>query len=257
MVKPELQEKSWKKLFNHDLNDKVMKIILLLILFHVTSLFAQNNREIFDSLKVYHYQALFINENGDTLSNEMVSLQSTGKPWSADPKQDLAIYNYYSSDSVVSGFTNPMNEKLVWKPLSYHKESRTGVIETDSSIWIHPFRSNQYCYTEVAPFPTVKNPKSLKVGDQYSGGTLFIMSGWGAFKGKVKSSFEVIDTKNHSLNGSQISDCFEIVGSGVHDKLGESKTILWFNSNLGFLKMEYFTYDGNQIIFKLVEIEKL
>ena len=236
-----------------------MKPTLFLFLFLLCSslLFGQNNRLIFDSLRVYHYEALFINEKGDTLSSESVSLHPTGKTWNADPQQDIAIFKYNSSDSIVSLFPNPTRNKKNDKPLYYSNEVSTGVIETNDRIWIHPFRSNQYKYTEVAPFPQVKNPGKLKVGDQYSGGKLFIMSGWGAFKGKVTSEFEVTGIRNYTLNNQTIENCIEINGIGKHNKLGKSNLKMLFHQDYGFLEMHYLTYDRNRILFSLKEVKEL
>jgi len=48
-----------------------MKNLVFLLLIICSNIFAQTNKRIlFDSLKTYHYNAIYINKEGDTISNE-------------------------------------------------------------------------------------------------------------------------------------------------------------------------------------------
>jgi hypothetical protein len=143
-----------------------MKKLMFFLLIISSNLFSQNNkRELFDSLKTYHYNAVFFNKEGDTLSNERIIYKPTGKIWESDKSQDNVIYYYTPNDTILSQFRDESSRKnkkfQFYGPILYS----TGLIETDSLIWIHPFRMYQYQVTEVAPFPEIRINK-LKVGQK-------------------------------------------------------------------------------------------
>jgi hypothetical protein len=231
---------------------------IITVLFIITNfiLHSQNTRHIFDSTTIFHYEAIFINKLGDTLSNENVIMKPAGKTWKYDSDQDLISYHYNSNDSIISKFRNPTVKKNQSNQIHYFPSEETGVIETDSTIWLHPFRSNQYLYTEIAPFPQI-NFNKLKIGVKYTGGIMFVLSGWGKFKGRIKNEYEVTEKQDYKLSNQIITDCWTINGVGTHNKLGVSKIQYLFKEDIGFLKFEYTTFDGNKIYFYLKKIEKI
>lgn len=216
--------------------------------------FSQNKKlELFDSLKTYHYKALFIDKEGDTLSNEKIIFQPTGTVWEAQKTQTLVKEFYFTSDTVFSKFKDPRLKKNQTSKYGKATESRTGAIETDSLLWIHPFRSNQYVYTEVAPFPRVKTNK-LKIGNEWSGGITFILSGWGNFKGRVSSNYQVTGNIKKEFFHQELIDCWVIDAIGVHNKLGKSTLTFLYHKDYGFIEMNYVFYDGTKIQFVLDEV---
>lgn len=215
---------------------------------------AQSNKlELFDSLATYQYKALFIDDKGDTLTSEKVILQSTGQPWSAQKTQILAKYNYFP-DSLAYFFRDPIFKKTQY--ITITREVRTGVVETDSSIWIHPFRENQYKYTEVAPFPKVQKNK-LIIGTEWNSEITFIMTGWGLFKGRVKSTYRVTNMVEKEFKKKLLTDCWVIDATGIHNKLGTSTLNILYHKDYGFLEMNYVLYNGSKIQFILEEVTKL
>jgi hypothetical protein len=230
-----------------------MKNLVFLLLIICSNIFAQQNkRTLFDSLKTYHYNAIFINKEGDTLSNEKLIFKPTGKVWDSDKSQDLVIYYYTPIDSVLSQFrdlSSRKNKKFqFYGPISIS----TGLIETDSLIWIHPFRMYQYQLTEVAPFPEVKISK-LKVGNTWTGGSIILF--WGKFSGRMKYKYQVLETLPCEFMNLQLSECWHLKGIGKHSKLGESTIDYYFQNQYGFLLMNYDFYNGNKIILTLERIE--
>lgn len=232
-----------------------MKITTTLIIALIsTSVYSQQHkRELYDSLKVYTYNALFINEVGDTLSNETILFKPQGKIWKIDEQQDVVKTIYSTNDSVLAQFKNPKDKKKEHTKIRKTIESTSGLIETDSLIWLHPFRGNQYAYTEVAPFPEVKISK-LQVGTSWDGGVLAILLGWGGLKGKVTHNYQVLANSKIKWNNKELLDCWEIKGTGLHDKLGESTVNFVYQKEVGFLTMDYHFYNGYRIVFSLVEI---
>lgn len=215
---------------------------------------AQNSKlELFDSLTTYQYKALFIDKNGDTLTTEKVLLQSTGQIWSVQATQILANYTFFP-DSLAYFFRDPRSKETKYMRIS--TESRSGVVENDSTVWIHPFRDNQYLYTEVAPFPQVRKNK-LAIGNQWSGGILFIMKGWGKLKGRVKSTYYVSNMIEKKYNNELLSECWVIDAKGEHNKLGISTLNTIYHKDYGFLEMNYTIYNGAKIQFILENVTKL
>lgn len=215
---------------------------------------AQSNKlDLFDSLATYQYKALFIDINGDTLTNEKVVLQSTGQAWDVQKTQILANYTYFP-DSIAYFFRDPRFKETQY--IHINSESRSGVVETDSSVWIHPFRDNQYLYTEVAPFPNVKKNK-LIVGSEWSGGITFIMTGWGKFRGRLKSTYHVSNMIEKEFDNQRLSECWVIDATGIHNKLGTSTLNIVYHKKYGFLEMNYVFYNGAKIQFTLEEVTKL
>lgn len=93
--------------------------------------------------------------------------------YKVDTAKLLSIRSYY------------INKKLAEKSIVSTVEN-TGVIENERQLWMHPFRSNQYNFTEVAPFPEVKFP--VEVGREWSS-SLGIGAGWGDWDNTIVSNY--------------------------------------------------------------------
>lgn len=116
---------------------------------------------------------------------------------------------------------------------------------------MHPFRSNQYNFTEVAPFPEVKFP--LEVGKIWTG-NLSILEGWGDWSNTQGYFVYEVTTKEDIITlFGKIENCWKIESKATY-KFGESKFDYWFSEKLGFVKMNYINY-GNQILE--IELEEV
>ena len=140
------------------------------------------------------------------------------------------------------------------QPIKKLKEVWTSYIETNSEIWMHPFRENQYAHTEVAPFPRIRVQK-LKVGEAWKGGA-FILSGWGNLKGRMRNYYQVVGNEEYNYNGQVIDSCWRLNAIGEHNRLGVSTLNYLYHKEYGFLQMTYDCFDGNKILFILEKIEK-
>ena len=219
-----------------------------------TTLFSQEKKEvIFDSTKTYIYSALFIDKTGDTLTHEKIILQPLGIPWEFQKTQTKYEIKYFPTDSILRNMKSPKSKKKKQKNINIYKKTSSGAIEDSSSVWMHPFRSNQYLYTEICAFPYV-DLTNLRVGEKWNGGTLFIMAGWGKFKGKVAQTYEVVEQIKYDNNNIQIDDCWKIIGIGNHNKLGQSRVQYIFNKSFGFLEFNYTFFDRTKIHIKLEEV---
>jgi hypothetical protein len=126
-----------------------------------------------------------------------------------------------------------------------------GVIENVEEIWMHPFRFNQFNFTEVAPFPEVKFP--LKVGKTWTG-SLQILNGWGDWSNTTGNfQYEVLSKETIMTNYGSIDNCWHIKSKATYP-FGNSNFEYWFHESLGFVKKEYQNY-GNQTLS--IELEDL
>ena len=230
-------------------------IPLIIIVISVSNvLYGQSLKtHIFDSTRTYIYQATFIDKNDDTLTQEKIILHPLEIPWELQKTQTKYRVTYYPTDSVVNTMRSPKSKKKKkWERISVIRENTSGAIEDSLTIWMHPFRENQYMYTEVCAFPYI-NLDKLSVGEKWNRGKLFILSGWGKFKGQLSQTYLVEKQINYEFQNIQLRDCWQIFGTGIHNKLGKSTVKYIYHNEYGFLEFKYHFFDDTQITFKLIK----
>jgi hypothetical protein len=205
----------------------------------------------------YVYQAVYVSPRGDTLSREWVTIAPTGFPWKYQKKTQTALmvrYAYSRQDSLTFlSYPNPQTKKATQpKPYEWVKSLETGAIENPQQVWIHPLRSNQYVYTEIAPFPQVKLD-SLTLNGVWHNQTAILM-GWGAFNGKTTSHYHVVKRETKQYGALVADNCWLIQAQGHHAQLGTSYLDFYFHPTYGFVEMNYRFYDGTKISFTLLRI---
>ena len=120
-------------------------------------------------------------------------------------------------------------------------------------VTVSAFSSTKCVFTEIAPFPSVYYNK-LSVGSKWEE-KLFILFGWGRFKGKVKKNYEVISQETYNYQGEILEGCWLIQAQGKHNKLGTSTITYLFHPKFGFLYMKYLMYNGIKMEFHLINKE--
>ena len=130
--------------------------------------------------------------------------------------------------------------------------SRSGAVENKTEVWTHPFRSNQYNLTEIAPFPEVDRNKLYKDSVWHTG---FILS-WDTWQGTIDNKYKVIGQKNYQYKKTSLKNCWEIIASGKHSnpKLGVNYNLYLFHPKNGFVELNYTFYNGVKIHFKLKKV---
>jgi hypothetical protein len=254
---------------------KKIKLFFFLLIFTRSNLVAQNNSKIFDATKVFVYEALFIEKNGDTLTKEKLVLKGSDKPWVFQKKIQTELEILYEPDSnnvekfihpyqaernrIAKGKLNRIKGKRGWDNYTWIEKSEiTGKVENDSVIWLHPPRGNQYQYTYLSAYPEVQF-KELKIGGKWLSNVL-IMRGYPSneeFVGKVTNNFSVKGIVSDTVSGKVIDSCWQIESIDIHSKLGESRSTFIFDEKYyGFIRMEFEYYNGIKIIFRLKEVTK-
>jgi len=234
----------------------ILYLLNLLSMLQPTEIPEADSLVIFSPTRTYHYQATFISPAGDTLSRERIAFKPSSQPWKYDKDQTAfeIRYNYTPEDSLTFlSYLNPQSKKKK-KPQRYiwDESVTTGAKENEQQVWIHPIRNNQYNYTEVAPYPDVRLD-SLEAGGEWNS-TLLIMMGWGAFKGKVESHYQVVKQEHRQYGSLSLDSCWLVHAVGKHSKLADSYLDFYFHPEYGFVEMNYRFYDGTKISFVLEEV---
>lgn len=214
----------------------------------------EKKREIFKPCRIYVFDAEFYSSSAELISKEKISLMATGKRWEHQPeKQDeVQIRYHFDEESIERVNSHQLNKKLVTD--QWRQDITTGIIENVEKIWMHPFRANQYNFTEVAPFPQVEFP--LNIGKTWTDNHIHLREGWGDWSTmKVKSSFEVLALETVRTEYGEMANCWKI--SGISNfPLGHSKITYWFHEKFGFVKLHYDNYGGQKLKIELSEIEE-
>ncbi len=177
---------------------------------------------------------------------------ATGNSWEySDQQQELLIAYEFDSTDVdrINGYAvNKSLDRLFWQ-----KQEATGIIENESSIWMHPFRSNQYNFTEVAPFPSVRLP--LEIGKTWSS-TLSIYEGWGDWENStLTNTYEIVGFEELQTPYGQLESWH--VSSITEATFGNSTHNFWFHPELGFIKMVIHNYAGQTLEIELIEVNEI
>ncbi len=189
---------------------------------------------------------------GELISDEEVSIFITGNRWEYESSQVEALHIYRSEidentiEKIRSfGINNEINDR------DWVKQSKTGIIDNQTMIFLHPFRDNQYYFTEIAPFPEIFYP--LYAGKKWSV-ALNIGEGWGIWNGqRLETSYEILDSESVTINGKIMNNCWKISSNAISD-FGVSYLTMWFHEEFGFVKLNYVTYASQNLQLELVEI---
>ncbi len=192
--------------------------------------------------KVFVYRAVYLNNRLDTLSDEIIELRNTGEKWTLDSKQFVAEYIYHPS-SDASNFLPTLNKI----PLNMVEQAKEGIIDNGRELWIHPFRSNQYYLTEIAPMP-----KYFSDGTYIVKNKTIIGEGWGTFRGVVRNKFYKKGFENVEVGNKIYENCEKIYAVGKH-RLGTSTVTFFVHNKYGFVKLHYHFFNKQQIIFSLID----
>ncbi len=214
-------------------------IVIILILISSSS-FAQNKKYWIEGYS-YKYSAIYINKKGDTLSNETILVNPRDTVFNFN--QTLLLYHF----SLKNIALKPRTDSIVGFNNVWVESTREGAHE-NSHLWIHPFRSNQYILTEIAPFPNIILSPSLGIKWK---STLKLPSIWGSFSGYVKNSYEIVAKEIRKYSWGIEDNCWKTESVGKHNRLGKSYLTTYFKEDYGFLEMNYHLFNGDRLMFEL------
>lgn len=210
----------------------------------------ESNYSVFKPCRQIIFNARLWDSEFNLISESKIWMMATGNPWehAPDRQRELVIQYEYDEVAIDEIIDASINRELVSN--EWRKQETTGIIEDENTIWMHPFRSNQYAFTEVAPFPSVRLP--LEVGFSWSS-SLNIYAGWGEWSHSTLSNtytitgYELVQLPYGELEAWKIE-------SSTQAKFGNSTHNFWFHHDLGFVKMVINNYANQTLEIELLDV---
>lgn len=224
----------------------------------VDSAFFDNH--IYDSCKVflYNYHRTL---NGDTSYFRITGFREwelATKPFrdSLNTIREIRLSARYPNES----YDNPPQSPITYEYLNLFEETRmtenTGVIENYRNIRIHTPRNGYFLNLFVAPWPSVLFP--LSVGKSWKWNWSYDMDTYSHdlfFQGQgiahVNFTYEVIDKQLLTLDFGRV-ETYVIKSTGISDQFKVLYNA-YFNSELGFVKIDYSLPDGSVVQITMSE----
>jgi|GEM_PF-271479 len=139
-----------------------------------------------------------------------------------------------------------------------HQRYKTGVIENEANIWMHPARTKNFRALELNPFPFIKKPYAIgnKWSWKMSIGDFWSNKNWKEWKGSIKNNYEyeIIDKVNLETKQGLI-ECYKIKSTAT-SRIGKTTLMAYFSEKYGFVKLDYTNINNTKIVFDMVEFIK-
>ena len=134
--------------------------------------------------------------------------------------------------------------------------SRSGIVENERNLWIHPNRSCLFRILELNPFPYIQYP--IKKGKTWKW-RLTIGNRWGderwkTWDGRIvnKYKYKITDTNCEVVTPMGTFSCVK-VEAVAKSRIGKTRLTAYYNDTYGFVKMDNTNIDGSKIIINLME----
>ncbi|NML66634.1 hypothetical protein HHL22_15615 [Hymenobacter sp. RP-2-7] len=134
-----------------------------------------------------------------------------------------------------------------------------GVIENDSTLWLHPPRDGRYRILELSPFPYIKLPARqgqrwpwhLAVGSQWADPK------WAVWRGEIHVTY-AYQTLGQQLLATPLGPltCW-LVRAQASCPVGTSSLDSYYHPQLGFVRLAYRTLDGRRLTLSLVDTARV
>ena len=238
------KEQDWWQELEEKLNQRIANLIA-----------HHKNLRIFKKGRTVLYSAIRINAAGDTLANTTINMIPDGTGWGDEAAEDQSQVIYVYDSTPQDSIDHFLEVELTVGKKFWNSIDTTGVVETKEEVWIHPFRNNEFFKTEIAPFPEVYFPLTDSLMQKKISRT-HIIKNWGLYTNtETKLNYRYIGKENKSYPGTGQIDCHKLFGTAVNSRHGESTLEYYFHEEYGFTEMNYLTYDGDVIQFKIIDID--
>ena len=134
--------------------------------------------------------------------------------------------------------------------------SRSGIVENERNLWMHPNRSCLFKVLELNPFPYIQYP--IKKGKTWKW-KLTIGSHWGDERWKTwtgsivnKYKYKITETDCEVITPMGTLSCVKVEAM-AKSRIGKTYLTAYYNDTYGFVKMDNTNIDGSKIIINLVE----
>ena len=133
--------------------------------------------------------------------------------------------------------------------------SRSGIVENERNLWMHPNRSCLFRILELNPFPYIQYPITkgktwkwrLTIGSQWGD------ERWKTWTGGIvnKYKYKITDTNCEVVTPMGTLSCVK-VEAVAKSRIGKTCLTAYYNDTYGFVKMDNTNIDGSWIEIKLV-----
>jgi len=244
-------------------------LVLLLFFFNCSHLFAQIE-DYFSGNRSYHYNAIYIDSLGDTITNEILTVIPTDKRWFFQPGKQMVVKYIFNTDtSQYKNYRDPdeifreMDEDYHTKKNKYRltEKTKTGGYCNDDFFYLHPPRTNQYRRLSYSVHPFFNLRSLEKKHDEFTIDFIKLHT-----KGRLIQKF-VIDSIGTKLFNDKKLAFWKVFAESTLDPVNEyyeqnkwrykSSFDALFCEEYGFIEMNYEFEIGVKIQFKLFKIEEL
>jgi hypothetical protein len=225
---------------------------------------------IFQSGKMFRYSVRYVDPKGlekvvlmnqfnldDDNSYPVVNIDSSFA-YQQDQVKSISIF---VEEAQVDNVTNPDQTTIRYQYYDGLGElipfdSKTGVIDNQFNIWLHPPRTSSFKILNLSAYPFVKFPLQigkkweyeLKVG-KYWGHPDFGKE-WTKDVLLFTHTYEVKDKEKLTIGGKVI-DCFHIQAQ-TESEIGTSSSNFYYNEKYGFVVMEFNNLNGSEMQFEII-----
>ncbi len=206
---------------------------------------------VYKPCRQFIFRARLWHSEGTLISDEKIWIMNSGKPWETDSQQNEALIQYRFNPSKIDYMESfGINESF---NMDWIESTNTGYIENDEQVWFHPFRQNQYYFTEVAPFPNIMFD-SLSVGKSWEAGPLHIHQGWGDWnESEIDLFYQVTEVTAIETEFRNFENTFHINAVADAD-FGASTLDSWFDKEYGFVRLLYINYANQTLDIELIDV---
>ena len=209
-----------------------------------------NLRKIFKPCREYVFRAKYWDNQFNLISDNYIWMMATGRDWAYEPEAQDEIAIQYGVDSAKIDLIKQYSINPEFES-GWREGEVTGIIETDETVWMHPFRSNQYLFMQVASYPYVKLP--LERRTQWTS-SQDIYENWGRWSNHtLNTTYQVLDFESVETEFRNL-EAWHVKATTTAD-FGTSINDFWFNQEYGFVKMIINNYEGQVLILELVEVK--
>jgi len=132
---------------------------------------------------------------------------------------------------------------------------KTGVIENEKNVWMHPPRQMMFRILELNPFPFIQEPYEIGTSWEWNYlrplGENWSDERWLVWQGPLDISCEYEITDFLSINTPLGElDCYEITAIG-HNDYGTTELVSYFNTQYGFVKLNYTNINNSKTTIEL------
>lgn len=165
---------------------------------------------------------------------------------------------YGGLDQLFPDFSQTVIQQNYYSANNLLFEGLTGLIENKLNIWLHPFRGKYFSVLEFSPFPYIKFPAKQNlnwtwvlndISERWSDKRII------EYSGKQHANYQYkITGKKYLSTSFGLLNCF-VIKATAKTSLGNTKLTAYFNSDYGFIALDYLNIDDSIIEIKLTEIK--